>query len=97
MALPTLMYATVAYIDRNTAWDDVDFHVSRRYDSNGMWQYVQRLCERAKEKSVRLLDITVMKDDGEEVWNWRRDKESSKPVSHTLFWAIPTSGCALFS
>lgn len=64
------MYATIAYIDRNTAWDDVDFHVSQRYDSNGMWNYVKRICTRAKDRSVRLLDITVF-DGGEEVWNWR--------------------------
>lgn len=69
MSLPK-MYATIAYIDRNTAWDDVDFYVSKRYDSDSMWSYVKRVCERAEKKSVRLLDITVIKD-GEEVWNWR--------------------------
>ena len=64
------MYATIAYIDRNTRWDDVDFHVSRRYDSDSMWNYVKRVCEKAERNSVHLLDITVF-DDGEEVWNWR--------------------------
>lgn len=64
------MYATVAYIDRNTSWDDVSFHVSQRYTSDSMWQYVKRVCARAEDRSVRLLDITVF-DGGEEVWNWR--------------------------
>lgn len=68
--MPT-MYATVAYIDRNTRWDDVDFYVSRRYDSDSMWQYVRRVCSHAERSSVRILDITVRKDDGEQVWNWR--------------------------
>ena len=70
-----MMYATIAYIDRNTRWDDVDFHVSRRYDSNSMWDYIQRLCRRAEQRSVKVLDITVIdSDDGKEVWNWRREK-----------------------
>lgn len=64
------MYATVAYIDRNTSWDDVNFHVSQKYDSNSMWDYVKRVCTRAEDRSIRLLDITVF-DGGEEVWNWR--------------------------
>ena len=64
------MYATIAYIDRNTSWDDVDFHVSRKYTSDSMWQYVKQVCRHAERNSVRLLDITVY-DDGEEVWNWR--------------------------
>lgn len=69
MALQT-MYATIAYIDRNTRWDDVDFHVSRRYSSSNMWAYVKQVYNRAQQSSVRLLDITVF--DGEkEVWNWR--------------------------
>ena len=64
------MYATIAYIDRETRWDDVDFHVSRRYSSSNMWEYVKRVYDRARKGSVRLLDITVF--DGEkEVWNWR--------------------------
>lgn len=64
------MYATIAYIDRNTRWDDVEFHVSRRYSSSDMWNYVKQVCRRAERNSVRLLDITVF-DDGEEVWNMR--------------------------
>lgn len=72
--MPQMMYATIAYIDRNTRWDDVDFHVSRRYDSDSMWVYIQRLCRRAEQRSVKVLDITVIGDDGKEVWNWRREK-----------------------
>lgn len=64
------MYATIAYIDRNTAWDDVNFHVSQKYSSSDMWDYVKQVCNHAERNSVRLLDITVF-DDGEEVWNWR--------------------------
>ena len=64
------MYATIAYIDRNTAWDDVEFHVSRKYDSSSMWDYVKQVCRHAERNSVRLLDITVF-DGSEEVWNWR--------------------------
>ena len=70
MVLLPKMYATIAYIDRNTSWDDVNFYVSRRYDSKGMWDYIQQLCHVAQAKSVRLLDITVF-DGGDEVWNWR--------------------------
>ena len=67
--MPT-MYATIAYIDRNTRWDDVEFHVSRRYSSSDMWDYLKQVCKRAERNSVRLLDITVF--DGEkEVWNMR--------------------------
>ena len=69
--MPTKMYATIAYIDRNTRWDDVDFHVSRRYDSDSMWEYVQRLCQRAQHNKVKLLDITVLYENGEQAWNWR--------------------------
>ena len=65
------MYATIAYIDRNTKWDDVDFYHSKSYDSDSMWEYVKRLCHRAEVHSVRLLDITVHSNDGKEVWNWR--------------------------
>lgn len=71
MSLPTKMYATIAYIDRNTRWDDVDFHVSRRYDSDSMWSYVKQVCQHAQRSKVRLLDITVKTSDGEQVWNWR--------------------------
>lgn len=67
--MPT-MYATIAYIDRNTRWDDVEFHVSRRYSSSDMWDYLKQVCKRAERNSVRLLDITVF--DGEkEVWSMR--------------------------
>lgn len=67
--MPT-MYATIAYIDRNTRWDDVEFYVSRKYSSSDMWHYIKQVCRRAERNSVRLLDITVF-DDGEEVWNMR--------------------------
>lgn len=67
--LPT-MYATVAYVDRNTSWDDVQFHVSRKYSSSDMWSYVKQVCRQAERNSVRLLDITVF-DGSEEVWNVR--------------------------
>ena len=64
--MPT-MYVTYAYIDRNTAWWDVDFHISRRYTSEQLWQYVQRVVQRARRRKVRLLEFTVF--DGErEVW-----------------------------
>lgn len=69
--MPTKMYATVAYITSNTRRDDVDFYVSCRYDSDSMWLWVQRLCRQARRKSVRLLDITVLYENGEQAWNWR--------------------------
>lgn len=67
--LPT-MYATIAYVDRNTSWDDVEFHVSRKYSSSDMWSYVKQVCRHAERNSVRLLDITVF-DGSEEVWSVR--------------------------
>lgn len=71
MVLP-VMYATIAYVDRNTRWDDVEFYVSRRYTADSMWGYVKRAHERARlASSVRLLDITVLDEDGQEVWSWR--------------------------
>lgn len=75
--MPTKMYATIAYIDRNTRWDDVSFHLSKRYDSSSMWQYVRQVCSHAERSSVRILDITVMTNDGEQVWNWRPEEATS--------------------
>lgn len=65
--MPT-MYVTYAYISNSTRHDDVDFHVSRRYDSNRLWEYVQRVVQRARERNVRLLEFTVF-DGGREIWN----------------------------
>ena len=67
--LPT-MYATIAYIDRNTAWDDVDFHVSRRYTSQQMAGYVRQVVAHVERSNVRLLAVTVF-DGDMEVWSWR--------------------------
>lgn len=69
--LPPKMYATIAYIDRNTRWDDVEFYVSQRYsNSSEMWDYVKHVCKSAERNSVRLLDITVFSGE-KEVWNWK--------------------------
>lgn len=66
--LPTEMYVTYAYIDSTTAWWDVDFYVSPKFsDSNKLWEYVKRVVQRAREKSVQLLEFTVFRD-GEEIW-----------------------------
>ncbi len=69
--MPTKMYATIAYITSSTRQDDIDFYVSAMYDSDSMWHYVQKLCRRAQRKSVQLLDITVLYENGEQAWNWR--------------------------
>lgn len=61
------MHATIAYIDRNTAWWDVDFHVSRRYEPEAFKQYIYHLNDVAKQKGVRILEITVFRDD-KEIW-----------------------------
>lgn len=86
------MYATIAYVDRNTARDDVSFHVSKKYDSSSMWDYVKQVCRHAERNSVRLLDITVF-DGGEEVWNWREQSSFSSAPRH--FKGIPSWGSAL--
>lgn len=61
------MHATIAYIDRNTKWWDVDFHVSRRYEPEAFKQYIYHLNDVAKQKKVRILEITVFRDD-KEIW-----------------------------
>lgn len=68
--MPRRLYATVAYIDRETRWDDVSFHVSKTYDSQHMWEYVKRVHKRAQARSVRLLQIVVLDKDGKQVWSW---------------------------
>jgi hypothetical protein len=77
IALPTKMYATIAYIDSSTRRDDVDFHVSRRYDSDSMWQYCRAVVEHARRSFIQLLDITVLSENGEQVWNWRSESALS--------------------
>ena len=62
------MYATIAYIDSTTKWWDVGWHVSKKYDSDQLWQYIQRLYVRAHQNNVELLEITVLTEDGEEKW-----------------------------
>lgn len=62
------MYATVAYITRNTAWDDIEWHVSRKYDSNSMWNYIKEVERHATRSGTRLLEIQVLTEDGEVVW-----------------------------
>lgn len=62
------MYATVAYIDSTTAHWDVGWHVSKRYTSEQLWEYVKRLYVRATQNNVELLEITVLTEDGEEKW-----------------------------
>lgn len=64
--MPT-MYATIAYISSTTRRDDVDFHRSKRYDSDSLWQYVQRVVQRARERGITLLEIVVYRDD-KEIW-----------------------------
>lgn len=61
------MHATIAYIDRNTAWWDVDFHVSRHYEPQAFKQYIYRLKDVAAQKGVRILEITVFRND-KEIW-----------------------------
>lgn len=68
--MPRDLYATVAYIDRETRWDDISFHVSKKYSPQQMWEYVKRVHERAQSRSVRLLQIAVLNQDGEQVWSW---------------------------
>ena len=66
--LPTEMYVTYAYIDSTTAWWDVKFHLSQRYDSEHLWEYVKHVVQRACEKGITVLEFIVYADDGHEIW-----------------------------
>lgn len=67
------MYATIAYIDSHTRRDDVSFKVSPKYDNDDqMWQYVNDVVTHANDNAIQLVDITVLVEGGEQLWNWRR-------------------------
>jgi hypothetical protein len=61
------MKATVAYIDRNTRWDDVDFYVSPLFTPEQLKEFVYQSRNRAAREGVRILEFTVF-DGGKEIW-----------------------------
>lgn len=65
------MYATIAYISKNTRWDDIDFYVSQPMTGSQLWEHIKNMCHQARRDRVRLLEISVLDGNHKEVWNWR--------------------------
>lgn len=61
------MKATVAYIDRNTRWDDVDFYVSPWFSKQQLKEFVYTSRNEATKNGIRILEFTVFEED-KEIW-----------------------------
>lgn len=69
--MPTKMYCSYAYIGQHTRFDDISFHVSRRYSSQQLWKYMRAVVQRAAMRGVIILEFYVHQDDGKEIWRGR--------------------------
>lgn len=61
------MWVTIAYIDRNTRWDDVDFYVSPRFTAQQLKSFVYDSRNQAPSEGIRILEFTVFNGD-KEIW-----------------------------
>lgn len=67
MSSPETMKATIAYIDRNTRWDDVEFYVSPRFSKQQLKEFVYKSRNEAIKNGIRILEFTVFEGD-REIW-----------------------------